>query len=155
MLQACPQIHRQRADLQFHRHQLLFVHKIYRHPDDHVKTPVTVLLRRLYVILDLHNHNIILRHQTVADQIDVLDIRADNTDSRDVVDVVAGSRQRQIQILLLELAQNTLRRLQAGVNMVDRTAQLPVLELVLYYLKPCRRRTHRRIVHAQDRIDRL
>ena len=120
-----------------------------------MKTPVTVLLRRLYVILDLHNHNIILRHQTVADQINILDIRADNTDSRDVVDVVTGRRQRQIQILLLQLAQNTLRRLQPGINMVNRAAQLPVLELVLYYLKPCRRRTHRRIVHAQNRIDRL
>ena len=37
----------------------------------------------------------------------------------------------------------------------DRAAQFAVFELVLYDLKPRGRRTHRRIVHAQDRINRL
>ena len=39
--------------------------------------------------------------------------------------------------------------------MMNRAAQFSVLKLVLYDLKPCHSRRHRRVVHPQNRIYRL
>ena len=90
MFQTCPQVHRHRAQLQLHRNHLLFVHKIYRYADNHVKTAVPVLLGLRDIILDIHYVNIILRQQSVSDQIYILYIRTDNTDPGDIINIIAG-----------------------------------------------------------------
>ena len=65
-----------------------------------MKTPVTIWLWLLDIIFDLHDIDIILRHDTVTDQIDILDIRAHDTHSRNVKNVVAGAAKGQIQTVV-------------------------------------------------------
>ena len=98
---------------------------------------------------------VILRHQAVTDQIYILDIGTDYAHSGDIVNIVARCAECQIKVLFLKLSQNAFRRFQPRIDVMDRAAQFAVFELVLYDLKPRGRRAHRRIVHAQDRINRL
>ena len=73
-----------------------------------MKTPVTIWLWFLDIIFDLHDIDIILRHDTVTDQIDILDIGTHNPDPGNIVDIVAGGTECQVKIFFLEFSQNTL-----------------------------------------------
>ena len=45
MLKACPEVHRDGAELYLHRHMDLFLRKEYRQPDRQVQTAIAIWLR--------------------------------------------------------------------------------------------------------------
>ena len=99
MLQTCPEIHCDRADLHLHFHVTGLVREKDRHTDDHVVTTVTVGLGVLDIILKIQDRDVILLCQRMRQPIDIVHIGADHTDACHImqmlIDIIHGKRHVQ------------------------------------------------------------
>ena len=85
VFQAGPEVHGDRAQLQFDAHGLGRFGQEDRHFEDEVQAAVTVGLGVFNVILFLDQRQVILPHEHIRHRVDILDKRADHADAADVV----------------------------------------------------------------------
>ena len=72
VLQTCPEVHGDSAELYLGFYKALLVFKEYRHLNDKVKTSVAVGLGVLYVVLFLDEEDVVLLQKAVCQSVDIL-----------------------------------------------------------------------------------
>ena len=109
MLKACPEIHRNRAELHLYTHMLLLPGKEYGNIQYQVQTPISIRLWILNVILHLNQYDIILLQQAFHQLIDIFRERADYADSCNIIQILFYILYGKSYPLSLDFAINALR----------------------------------------------
>ena len=120
-----PEVHRNRADLDFTANRPHLVAEIHRDFDDQVIAPVSVVLRHFDVVLDRDDPNVLLPRQHPRDFIDVVDVRAQHANPRDVRQVLRHVVHRHLKPHLLELSRDGGRLFQPAFDKLDRVSPIP------------------------------
>ena len=123
MLEARPEIHRDRAQLKLDAHRDRALGQKDRHLKDQMQAAVAVRLgtadRILDIVLFLDERQIALPHEHVRYGINILNERTDHADAADVVQVVHHGLKRHRKAAALELAHDAARRFDAALDGVD------------------------------------
>ena len=120
MLEARPEIHRDRAQLKLDAHRDCALGQKDRHLKDQMQAAVAVRLGTADIVLFLDERQIALPHEHVRYGINILNERTDHANAADVVQVVHHGLKRHRKAAALELAHNAARRFDAALDRVDR-----------------------------------
>ena len=124
MVERRPEVHCNRADLNFASHRPHLVAEIHRNFDNQVIASVSVVLRRFDVVLDRDDPNVLLPRQHPRDFIDVVDVRAQHANPRDVRQVLRHVVHRHLKPHFLELARDGRRLFQSAFDEFNRVAAI-------------------------------
>ena len=120
MLQARPEVHRDRAQLQFDAHGLRALRQEDRHLQNQVQAAVAIGLWGLDIVFFLDQRQVVLPHEHIRNRIDILDERADHADAADIVQILHHGLERDRIAAPLELADDAARGLDTAFDRVDR-----------------------------------
>ena len=88
MVEARPEIHRNRANLDFHPDETLLIRKIDRYLRNDVIGAIAVILRIPNIILNLQDMHIVLPHHHTGERVNIVHEGADNTHTRNVIEIL-------------------------------------------------------------------
>ena len=131
VLQARPEIHRYRTDLNLHLYINSAVGQKYRNGHEHMIALIAARFRQANVILDCDDMNIILQSIHLRDSVNIRCKRTDNPDSRNVVDVIYHVVNRGVIAIPLQLLDNALRRFDARLDIFNRIVLMYLLKFVI------------------------
>ena len=120
MLEARPEIHRDRAQLKLDAHRDRALGQKDRHLKDQMQAAVAVRLGIGNVVFLLDQRQVVLPHEHVRYRVNILDKRTDYTDTANIVQIVYHGLKRHRKAAALELAHNAARRFDAALDRVDR-----------------------------------
>ncbi|CDN43948.1 hypothetical protein BN871_DW_00140 [Paenibacillus sp. P22] len=131
VLEACPEIHRNRADLHLDEHLLLTIRHVDRHLDQKMEALIAVRLGMGDIILDLHDGEILLHLEHVVDQVNIGYKRAGDPQAGDILDLLLDRGQRELAVFAVDLVHDAFRRFHARLRMLDRIVIVEKLEFLL------------------------
>ena len=105
------------------------------HLHNEMEGAVAVFLGMLDVVLFRDEGDIILTEEGVGDEVDIVDVGANDTDPRHIVDVLLNGFQGEGQALSLQLVHDAFGALQTGGNGGDGIAVVFQLELGVQHFK--------------------
>lgn len=150
MLQARPVVHRDRAELDLHRHVMLAGGEEHRGGVDHMQRTVSVLLGALDVILDAQHLDVGLRRQVVRYRIHIVTVVADHSNTGDIEEIVAYGFDGDRQVAPFQLADDRFDGFQPAFHVVDRIVAEPYLELVVENLQLGAYLIHRSLIQLHE-----
>ena len=108
---ACPEIHRDRTELNFYLHHIFAGRQVDGHFQDQMKAPVAVILRIFNVVLLLEQPDVILLCEAVPEPVNVVDVGAYGPDSRNILQIAFNVADSEIDSSSIELFKYAPRRL--------------------------------------------
>ena len=131
MLQACPEIHCNRTNLNLNLCVDNIICQKNRDGYDHMITHVSVWLWICDIILYTENRNVILIGNRRSNPVNIRRKRTDNADTGYVIHIFDDVLHSQFKTFLADFAGNALRRFDAGGNMLNRVILVCLFELVV------------------------
>ena len=131
MLQAGPEIHRHRADLDFHLRVGNPVRKIHRHLHQHVIALITARLRIHNIILYGNNLDILLITDHLRNLINIRSKGTDHANTRNIIDIAHHIIYGGFISVLFQFLDYALRRLNTPLDMLNRIISVHMLKLVI------------------------
>ena len=122
MLKACPEVHSNRSDLYLYLDFLFRICQKDGNGYDQMQASVSVWLWIFYVILSSNQCYVILLQKCLGNAVNIVNVRAYHTDSRNIVDILFYAVNREWEIVFHQLFQNTLGSLESGVDRTDGIA---------------------------------
>ena len=100
-----------------------------------MQTSVTIGLWLFYIICNTDKLNIVLRLQKIFNSVNIFNIRADDTNPCDIIQIFPGGLDAQVKALAVQFFNNALGRFYSGLDGVNWVALMGRLKLVIQNLK--------------------
>ena len=97
----------------------------------HMKAFVSACLRMLDIVLDRYNRQIILFTDHLCQSIDIRCKRTDNTDSRNVINIIDHILNRHFVTVTFQFLNNTLRCLDTFLDVLNRIIFVDVHKFIV------------------------
>ena len=158
VLQARPEIHGYRTDLNLYFRIHRAIRQVHRNTDDHVVAFVTACLGIGDVILHCDHPDILLIPDHIRDTIDIGSEGTDDTDASDIVYVFYHIVYGGFLSVTLQLFDNTLRSLDPRLDMFNRIILVYMLKFIVQdlhlrlHLTQCRTVYQRNLLPAVDSV---
>ena len=130
VLEARPEVHRDRADLHLDGHRVRARREEHRHLDDEVQALVAVVLRLGDVVLHLQHLDVALHRQQLGEPVGVGHEAACHPHAGDVGDGLADRVERGLDSLALHLGDDAVEALQSAGDVLDGVVVVVLAELL-------------------------
>ena len=122
MFKTCPEIHRDRPELNLHIDKLLCILQKDRNLNNQMKAAVSARLGIFYVIFPLDQFDIILLKKAFFQRINIILKRTDHSHARYIFNIFLDCLHRNWYIFFTDLFQNAFIGLHSCLNTFNRIA---------------------------------